>query len=91
MPTSLTITKPLAYRTETAQHQYAHKFHHPNKPFLPTYPNLKRLLRADYSLIRKNGTTKFMPVISALLDEYSETVLLRHIGFPQDWEAKMNR
>lgn len=32
-----------------------------------------------------------MPVISALLDEYSETVLLRHIGFPQDWEAKMNR
>ena len=35
--------------------------------------------------------SEFMPVMSALLDEYSEAVLLRHIGFPLDWELKMGK
>ncbi|MCL2187521.1 MAG: Abi family protein [Defluviitaleaceae bacterium] len=35
--------------------------------------------------------TEFMPVMSALIDEYSEAILLKHIGFPQDWETYMRK
>jgi abortive infection bacteriophage resistance protein len=34
---------------------------------------------------------EFMPALSALIDEYSNTILLHYIGFPQDWERKMIR
>ena len=34
---------------------------------------------------------EFMPSMSALLDEYSDIILLRHIGFPENWEEKMTR
>ena len=35
--------------------------------------------------------TEFMPAMSALLDEYSDVVLYRFIGFPEDWETIMRK
>jgi hypothetical protein len=34
---------------------------------------------------------EFMPAMSALLDEYSDVVLFRFIGFPEDWETGMRK
>ena len=35
--------------------------------------------------------SEFLPALSALLDEYSEIMLLRFIGFPEDWETIMKK
>jgi len=34
---------------------------------------------------------EFMTAMSALFDEYSDVILLRHIGFPSDWETIMRK
>jgi len=45
-------------------------------------------VRALYPDIEK-WNNEFMPAMSALFDEYSDIILFRHIGFPENWEDAM--
>jgi len=47
-------------------------------------------LRALYP-DKNKWNNEFLPVMTALFDEYTDVVELRHIGFPEDWEGKMRR
>jgi len=45
-------------------------------------------VRALYPSTEK-WNNAFIPAMSALLGEYSDAIILRHIGFPEDWETIM--
>ncbi|MCL2436532.1 MAG: Abi family protein [Clostridiales bacterium] len=47
-------------------------------------------VRALYPSANK-WNNEFMLTMSALFDEYSDAIILRHIGFPEDWKTIMRK
>ena len=45
-------------------------------------------VRALYPSVEK-WNNEFLPAMSALFDEYGDSVILRSVGFPEDWETIM--
>jgi abortive infection bacteriophage resistance protein len=40
----------------------------------------------DYHSDKLRWKNEFMPNLSALINEHSDVIDLRHIGFPEEWE-----
>lgn len=67
----------------------------PQFPDVFSYSPQGRLF--DYIIILKNLYTNkrawdngIYPSLQSLINEYSDSIKLNHIGFPQDWETKLN-
>ena len=45
-------------------------------------------VRELYPSVEK-WNNEFLPAMSALFDEYGDSVILRSVGFPEDWETIM--